>query len=227
LYIAQNYKIQQTLNICTGDTLFLGNHSYFQSGLYTDTLSSNYSCDSIILTQLNVLVAGVGLTASPDTIFFAGDQIDLTAIPMNSNDSVIAWIPNSILNNTNTFSNNITPSSTIWVGVQTINQAGCKATDSIRLVKIDVEVPNAFTPNGDNQNDIFLLRGSGLDAVQSIEIFNRWGERVFYSNDPLVGWDGRYLGNMQQVETYTYQIQLKNKNSKKVRTVRGNLLLIL
>ncbi len=227
LYVAQNYKIQQTLNICTGDTLFLGNHSYFQSGLYTDTLLSNYSCDSIILTQLNVLVAGVGLTASPDTIFFAGDQIDLTAIPMNSNDSVIAWIPNSILNNTNTFSNNITPSSTIWVGVQTINQAGCKAIDSIRLVKIDVEVPNAFTPNGDNQNDIFLLRGSGLDAVQSIEIFNRWGERVFYSNDPLVGWNGRYLGNMQQVETYTYQIQLKNKNSKKVRTVRGNLLLIL
>jgi gliding motility-associated-like protein len=172
-------------------------------------------------------VAGVGLTASPDTIFFAGDHIDLMAIPMNSNDSVIAWIPNSILDNTNTFSNNITPSSTIWVGVQTINQAGCKAIDSIRLVKIDVEVPNAFTPNGDNQNDIFLLRGSGLDAVQSIEIFNRWGERVFYSNDPLVGWDGRYLGNMQQVETYTYQIQLKNKNSKKVRTVRGNLLLIL
>ncbi|MEY2899225.1 MAG: hypothetical protein RL138_1278, partial [Bacteroidota bacterium] len=83
------------------------------------------------------------------------------------------------------------------------------------------------TPNGDNQNDIFLLRGTGLDAVQSIEIYNRWGERVFYSNDPLVGWDGRYLGNMQQVETYTYQIKLKNKNSRKVRTVRGNLLLIL
>ncbi len=227
LKVAQRFSIQQQVSVCQGDSIIVGIHSYSQSGIYIDTLYSVLACDSVVKTTLNVLKAGVELSAVPDTLFFVGDQIDLIANPQNANDSVLLWNPSSLLNNTGSFTNTIIPSNTFWVGVETVNKAGCKASDSIQLIKIDIEVPNAFTPNGDNQNDLFLIRGSGIDAVQSLEIFNRWGERVYSSNDPLVGWDGKYQGVLQQMDTYTYQIKVKNKNSKKIRTVQGNVMLIL
>lgn len=227
IHVSKRYVINKQIDICTGDSVLVGNHVHYQSGVFSDTLISSSACDSVIILSLTVLQAGVDISASPDTLFFIGDQIDLTAIPLNSNDSVLFWLPNSLFVNSNAFTNSVLPSNTVWVGVETINKAGCKAQDSLRLVKIDVEVPNAFTPNGDNQNDVFLIKGTGVEAVESFEIFNRWGEKIFTTSDSSIGWDGRYKGVPQQMDTYTYQIKVRNKISKKIRTLRGNFVLIL
>ncbi len=72
----------------------------------------------------------------------------------------------------------------------------------------DVFIPTAFTPNGDNTNDIFYVRGGDIIGV-NMSIYNQWGERVFYSDDQAIGWDGIYDGREVQLGTYVYVINLQ------------------
>ena len=66
-------------------------------------------------------------------------------------------------------------------------------------------VPNAFSPNGDGYNDIFLPFNFSLIGFE-LKIWNRWGELVFESNDPNIGWDGTYKGIDQEMDTYVYTV---------------------
>lgn len=94
--------------------------------------------------------------------------------------------------------------------------SGCPDTS---IMYIDVaplvsyHMPNAFTPNGDGDNDLFLGRGfiSGMKDFE-MTIFNRWGEMVFETEDPLVGWNGQKFntGGQAQVGVYVYQVSYKN-----------------
>ncbi len=56
------------------------------------------------------------------------------------------------------------------------------------------ELPNAFTPNGDGQNDLFIPRGRCFVERVDFQIFNRWGQLIFKTSDPAIKWDGRNLG---------------------------------
>jgi gliding motility-associated-like protein len=84
-------------------------------------------------------------------------------------------------------------------------------TDTFRLhIKVlptcEFGVPKAFTPNGDGNNDIMRVRGWGIKNLIEFSIYNRWGERVFTSNDLSTGWDGFFNGRPQPIETYAYII---------------------
>jgi gliding motility-associated-like protein len=74
---------------------------------------------------------------------------------------------------------------------------GCSATGTIS-VKLyagpSIYVPNAFTPNGDGHNDLLKAIPVGILEFKYFVIFNRWGQQVFYSNDPGKGWDGTLNG---------------------------------
>lgn len=67
------------------------------------------------------------------------------------------------------------------------------------------ELPNAFTPNGDNQNDLFVPRGQCFVERVEFKIFNRWGQLVFETEDPAINWDGTNLnGEALNAGTYYY-----------------------
>lgn len=66
-------------------------------------------------------------------------------------------------------------------------------------------IPNAFTPNGDGINDAFGVKGEGLRNF-TMRIFDRWGEIIFESDNPLHQWDGSYKGRPVQEGTYVYQV---------------------
>ena len=81
-----------------------------------------------------------------------------------------------------------------------IRQSFCVATE--------LKIPNAFTPNGDGNNDRLCLQGWANCVKQfSISVFNRWGELVFQSNDAAFCWDGVYKGNTLQEGEYLYSIK--------------------
>ncbi|MDX2249220.1 MAG: gliding motility-associated C-terminal domain-containing protein [Bacteroidia bacterium] len=72
------------------------------------------------------------------------------------------------------------------------NTIGC--ADSIAVTYIEVwspkwYIPNAFTPNGDGHNDVFFMSGGGIKAID-LSIYNRWGQKIFYSRDPSFNWNG-------------------------------------
>jgi gliding motility-associated-like protein len=91
----------------------------------------------------------------------------------------------------------------------------CKNTDTI-TVNVDMNavnkrlylMPTAFTPNNDGLNDCFGLKYWGAVIKLNFSIYNRFGERIFYSTDPAKAcWDGTYKGAKQNVGSYVYTIQ--------------------
>lgn len=90
----------------------------------------------------------------------------------------------------------------------------------------DFSVPNAFTPNGDAENDGFCLRGWDLCVKEfSVMIFDRWGEKVYTSRDPNFCWDGTYKGNACGPDVFVYVIEAFYPGNQKV-TKKGNITLI-
>ena len=94
----------------------------------------------------------------------------------------------------------------------------------------NVFIPNTFSPNNDGSNDVFYVRGKGLDRVKSLRIFNRWGEVVFEGNNlpvnnPLYGWDGKFKGKNPVADVYVYQVEVFCENSQVIR-FDGNVALI-
>ena len=94
----------------------------------------------------------------------------------------------------------------------------------------NVFIPNTFSPNNDGSNDIFYVRGQELERVQSIRIFNRWGEIVFEQqqfpvNNASFGWNGTYKGNKPVPDVYVYQVEVFCENSQIIR-FEGNVALI-
>lgn len=108
---------------------------------------------------------------------------------------------------------------------------GCIATQSftisdgiIECTVDNVYIPNIFSPNGDNQNDILFVRGSTIKNLSFI-IYDRWGERIFQSNETSLGWDGTYKGKPMDQGVFVYYavIELFDGTIKKLK---GNVTLI-
>lgn len=88
----------------------------------------------------------------------------------------------------------------------------------------DFFVPNAFSPNGDGNNDVFTIYAVGLMKA-NLKIFNRWGEKIYDTNNQWQGWDGTYKGQLQNPGVYTYYVQGVYLNGKeKIKT--GSVTLV-
>ena len=104
---------------------------------------------------------------------------------------------------------------------------GCKGNDTILLNKFPrciIAVPNAFSPNGDGQNDILFVRGNGFVEFELL-IFNRVGEMIFKTNDESFGWDGTYKGEQQEVDVYMYILKGICADTQNV-FYKGNITLL-
>lgn len=93
------------------------------------------------------------------------------------------------------------------------------STSASTLVKVENNlryfIPNAFTPNGDGTNDFLFVYGESLKNV-SLMIFNRWGEKVFESNNQFDGWDGTFKGNPVAPGVFSYYFEGEYLDGKKV-----------
>ncbi|MBA3682795.1 MAG: gliding motility-associated C-terminal domain-containing protein [Bacteroidetes bacterium] len=107
------------------------------------------------------------------------------------------------------------------------NVWGCADT-VVKVIVIEDDfsfyIPNTFTPNGDGLNEIFQPKGHGIKNY-TLEIFDRWGEKIFTSNDFYIGWDGTFKGKKCQIDTYTWKIDLTNpKGRTKIFTGHVNIV---
>src|SRR5205807_2298256 len=85
-------------------------------------------------------------------------------------------------------------------------------------------IPDAFTPNGDGKNDLFRVRFKGDMKLINLSIYNRYGQRVYYSIYIDQGWDGTYNNTPQDMGTYDYYLKAVCGNkSDHIITQHGNL----
>ena len=88
-----------------------------------------------------------------------------------------------------------------------------------------VWIPSAFTPDNDGRNDSWTWNGECEPEDFSMEIFNRWGELVFASNDPLRSWDGTYGGALSPDGVYVYRAGYRLPYQKR-KEVKGSITLV-
>jgi gliding motility-associated-like protein len=106
---------------------------------------------------------------------------------------------------------------------------GCKAEDTVTInvnTSTDIFIPNAFTPNNDGVNDQFKMFGE-LSNIYflDISVFDRWGEKVFESNDPNFEWDGTYRGEPAPIGVYIY-VATAVFNNGSHRDFKGSVTLL-
>ena len=208
------------LEMCEGDSVMIGGIYYTTAGTYYDTLIASNGCDSFIITNLKV---------NPLPIVDAGENITVSA------DSCIQlkglgggnyfWNPTSGLSCINCQSPVACPESTTTYTLTVSNANGCINIDSVTVtVTVSDEVicnankvfvPNAFTPNNDDLNDILKIYGNGSYNI-TFKIFDRWGEMVFESFDDAKGWDGTYNGKKMNAGVFVYSLKIECENGDTV-----------
>ena len=121
---------------------------------------------------------------------------------------------------------NVTKSGTY--GLQVKDENGCNGKDSIKIFFyncINIQVPNAFTPNADNLNDVFKPMIPAPVSNYRMQIWNRSGELLFETKDYRKGWDGTFKSTPQSIGTYVYLISLTDIDGVNVKK-KGTLVLI-
>lgn len=118
-----------------------------------------------------------------------------------------SWSPAGSLSCSNCQNPVASPTVTTTYTLTVTDSLGCLAVDTVTIyvdvVCGEVFVPNAFSPNADNQNDVLYIRGICIETLE-FAIYNRWGEQVFRTNDPQVGWDGTWRGAPCENAVFNY-----------------------
>jgi gliding motility-associated-like protein len=105
---------------------------------------------------------------------------------------------------------------------------GCSdsASLTIDLTYGNIFIPDAFTPNGDGLNDYFNIGNLGYYKLDEFSVYNRWGQRIFYtSNSESKGWDGTFNGIQQDMDVYNYLIVVTAPDGTG-HTFKGDVTLI-
>ena len=124
----------------------------------------------------------------------------------------VFWTPNLALDNYTIAAPAASPSAdvTYTFHVQSSNGCGEAADDVFVRVLKKIQVPNAFSPNGDGINDVWNIKELVTYPESETNVFNRYGQLVFHSQGYNKPWDGRYNGSPLPVGTYYYTIDRKN-----------------
>lgn len=210
------------LNINTDTTIYL----FARSRVVPDC----YSTQSIDIKVSQLNQDSLNVYASADSVLFS-NQVQLFGSP--SEPYTYGWT-GPFLNNNSIYNPLARPKDNITRYIYTVSDPdvpGCSFSDTLIIYGYDilcgepeVFIPDAFTPNGDNDNDVFYVRGLNVREVE-VRIYNRWGNEVFYSNDKDFGWDGKVNGVMQDQGVYNYYIKATCTNSKTF-VKKGNLSLL-
>lgn len=199
---------------------------------YSLVVKDNNSCESAAASKSIEVVKERVQGAPWDTVVVIGQPT-----PLNGYAGLgytYTWTPNVIDLNCDTclFYNPIsstTVNTTYTVMIQ--DSMGCYITPWIYKIKVNpvvsVDVPTAFTPNGDGINDFIFPDGWGLKKIIYFKVFNRWGQLLFETNGTKVGWDGNYQGVPQNMETYVYQVSAETLlETEPILTKTGTFKLI-
>lgn len=117
---------------------------------------------------------------------------------------------------------------TVKIMVRAYNDGGCVYKESTKEGTTNsgtLFIPNSFTPNDDQLNDVFLVMGGAGVRQFRLMIFNQWGQKMFETSDPNTGWDGKFKGSKQPSGVYIYVCAATMANGEKVEK-KGSVNLI-
>ncbi|MDQ3109002.1 MAG: gliding motility-associated C-terminal domain-containing protein, partial [Bacteroidota bacterium] len=172
------------------------------AGTYSVTTTDANGCtsdDTVVVSNTGNASANAG----PSVTITSGQATILTG----SGGVTYSWSPPTDLSCTSCANPVASPTVTTIYTLTVTDINGCTGTDTM-TVYVDIAcgevfVPNAFSPNNDTQNDTLYVRGNCI-GFMDFQVYNRWGEKVFFTANPAKGWDGTWRGQECESAIFTY-----------------------
>ncbi|MEO1260420.1 MAG: PKD domain-containing protein [Bacteroidota bacterium] len=197
--------------------------AFLTPGLYTLSVMDAVGCESELEFEVENGGGELSIELTANLVgrnhVDEGESVQLIAllnVPLGMVDSVV-WSHPELLSCSDCLNPMATPLDETTFTV-TVYRGGCETSDEITIYveyKSAVYVPNAFSPNGDDINDLFeIYAGPRVIEIKSFMVFDRWGEMVFNEkdfppNEPPVGWDGTLDGKEMQPAVYVWMAEIE------------------
>jgi gliding motility-associated-like protein len=165
--------------------------------------------------------------AGPDVALTLGQSTTFAPAIGTTNVAATEWTPSDFLSCDNCEQPVSTPTLTTLYTIKVTDDMGCEVSDSltVKITSPELLIPTAFSPNGDGVNDKFRVMNRDVQKFRLV-IFNRWGEKVYETTDPLSGWDGVFRGVEQEMGVYTWTCDYMLSGQVKSTLAKGNLTLM-
>lgn len=216
LAVNDTFRVIRNETICQGESVQVGSLSFDKAGTYEVNLSAATGCDSVVVLNLSVEDFPVINAVVDSSLVYVGSSVQLNVLPALSTNTY-SWEPSNGVSNPNIANPTATVTEDTWFVVTVSTRNGCSVVDSV-LVEVqefpdivcgeeNIFLPNAFTPNGDQENDVYFVKTKQPLESMHLMIYNRWGEKVFETTDQTIGWDGTFKGKQVPVESYAYYFE--------------------
>ncbi|KAA5533811.1 T9SS type B sorting domain-containing protein [Taibaiella lutea] len=233
LVIYPNTPQRKSLDTLGCNLVVFEGNTYASGTKLIDTFRNILGCDSVIRT-VNIIIDNfeLNLSVNPKEPY-KGEMIDLVAYSDDNTFSVLSWSPAELFPVQQKVSYSIAANADGIIIVEGINEHGCTDTASVtyhvKPLDYGVFIPNAFTPNGDGNNEKFGPRFymERAYAIKTLKIFNRYGQTVYSaSNTPNGAWDGNLMnGSPADVGNYKYYMIVKFVDGTE-KEFKGDLTLL-
>ena len=250
-----NFSYPSPICISNGNPMINLGTGFSQGGTFSSTNGLDIDSNTGIIDLANTLagvytvtytvgpvggcqVAGTGiatitinptvtLTVSPNVTINVGES---TTINSSSSVNTYTWFPATNLNCSSCNNPTASPEETTTYCVKTTDGVCSDSTCVTVTVEFPcpangISFPNAFSPNGDGNNDQYCLQGRHCVSAMSFMIFDRWGEKIFETNDPTFCWDGTYHGQLLDPAVFVYYAKIELITGSKAEK-KGNITLI-
>ena len=201
--------------VCYSDT---GLFNVFQFAI------NDYGPDALLEPNYISVKGYPDVLASPDTSLYIGQSVGIFAYGEATD---FTWEPNYNLSCIKCRETTVSPIENTVYYVTNTNDHNCSSTDSV-IVRVRKEyykgVPDIFSPNGDGSNDVLYVLGNGIAEVEFF-IYDRYGKKIFESNDQEIGWDGTYKGEAVNPGVFIYMAKITHINGYQ-EVIKGDVTLI-
>jgi len=196
------------------------------------TSTSRKAVSVSVLQQLATPVVTVSDSAATSITFKWNSVPGATRYEVSTDNGATFVPPSSGANGTTHKVSELSPNQTVTLVVRALNTNSCQTSQLSAAVTgratnpagNQVFIPNMFSPNGDGVNDVFMVYGNTIAAVE-MHIYNAWGQEVFVSKDQRQGWNGTMSGKQQPAGVYVYIVIAKLQNGTTVNR-KGNITII-
>jgi gliding motility-associated-like protein len=199
-------------------------HIYSLPSSYSVQLSATGSNGCIGFASKNIKAIKAIANAGKDTIVIQNTLFQL----LGSGGSSYTWTPSTGLSNPSISNPVGTAANDIKYLLTVKTPEGCTDTASINITVFKgsaIYVPTAFTPNNDGLNDILKPNFIGIKTLYYFTIYNRWGQKVFSTNDVNKGWNGYFKGNIVDGESFAWVLKAVDQIGK-VYDLKGTFVLL-
>jgi len=196
------------------------------------TSTSRKAVSVSVLQQLATPVVTVSDSAATSITFKWNSVPGATRYEVSTDNGATFVPPSSGANGTTHKVSELSPNQTVTLVVRALNTNSCQTSQLSAAVTgratnpagNQVFIPNMFSPNGDGVNDVLMVYGNTIAAVE-MHIYNAWGQEVFVSKDQRQGWNGTMSGKQQPAGVYVYIVIAKLQNGTTVNR-KGNITII-